>query len=359
MAGLTTSDEFAGDFGTPEQEVPSSGLPGIDWETCMTMNDTWGFKQSDTNWKSADELVRTLVDVASKGGNLLLNVGPDSRGRIPQASIERLEAIGDWLAINGESVYGTSAGPFARALPWGRCTRRDLPDGSTRLYLHIFDWPENGTLRLPLRNRVRLAFQPNPDHDTRALKPHESPRTSPWTPIPSTQADNEILLDLDDVTHKLPVTVIAIDIEGAPDAVQCVIRPGSNGSITLCAVDAVIHGHTARYESGGGKDNIGFWTNVADSVSWTFHTDRTGSYAVLLTYACDPTTPGGTFKLVCSGQELTGTIAATDSWTDFREFSLGEISISNTGSSELRIQPIAIPHNALMNLKSIELRPSE
>lgn len=150
MEGLNKDDrEYVGDFGTPEQQIPATGAPGVDWESCMTMNDTWGFKKNDHNWKSAETLIRNLVDVASKGGNYLLNVGPTAEGRIPDASIERLKAIGKWMHVNSESIYGTSASPF-ESLPWGRCTRR-IADDQTTLYLHVFDWPENGRLVVPIR----------------------------------------------------------------------------------------------------------------------------------------------------------------------------------------------------------------
>jgi alpha-L-fucosidase len=148
MAGLTKEGEFAGDFGTPEQEIPVTGLPGVDWESCMTMNDHWGYNKADTNWKSSDDLIRKLVDIASKGGNFLLNVGPTSEGLFPQASIDRLRRIGQWMKVNGESIYGTQASPF-HSTPWGRCTRKTLPNGETRLYLHLFHWPEDGQLSVP------------------------------------------------------------------------------------------------------------------------------------------------------------------------------------------------------------------
>ncbi len=98
MEGLSKTDrEYAGDFGTPEQQIPASGLPGLDWESCMTMNDTWGFKSYDHNWKSPETLVRNLIDSASKGGNYLLNVGPTAEGEIPAPSVERLAAMGRWM----------------------------------------------------------------------------------------------------------------------------------------------------------------------------------------------------------------------------------------------------------------------
>src|SRR5581483_1384744 len=98
-----------GDYGTPEQSIPANGYgPGVDWETCMTMNNTWGYKKSDNNWKSTETLVRNLIDCASKGGNYLLNVGPTGEGLIPEASIERLKQVGEWMRVNGKAVYGTT-----------------------------------------------------------------------------------------------------------------------------------------------------------------------------------------------------------------------------------------------------------
>ena len=153
MRGLSRSDEFAGDYGTPEQEIPATGLPGVDWETCMTMNDTWGYKSYDNNWKSREDLLHKLVDIASKGGNFLLNVGPTAEGLIPGPSVERLAAIGEWMKVNGESIYGTTASPLGE-VPWGRCTAKP-----GKLYLHVFDWPKNGKLEVPgLKNKVKKAY---------------------------------------------------------------------------------------------------------------------------------------------------------------------------------------------------------
>lgn len=153
---ITRSDpdtQFAGDFSTPEQEVPPRALRDIDWETCMTMNDHWGFNAADVNFKSSTQLIRTLVDVASKGGNFLLNVGPDAQGRIPQQSLDRLKDIGSWMRVNGDAIHGTQAGPAFPDLPWGRVTMREVegPDGKalTRLFFHVFEWPADGKLVIP------------------------------------------------------------------------------------------------------------------------------------------------------------------------------------------------------------------
>jgi alpha-L-fucosidase len=158
MEGLSKGDrEYVGDFGTPEQQIPATGLPGVDWESCMTMNRTWGFRSDDHDWKSTETLVRNLVDIASKGGNYLLNVGPTDEGLIPAPSVERLAGIGKWMETNGEAIYGTSASPFQR-LAWGRCTTK-LRDAGAKLYLHVFDWPADGQLCVPgLKTEVRKAY---------------------------------------------------------------------------------------------------------------------------------------------------------------------------------------------------------
>jgi alpha-L-fucosidase len=147
MEGLTKEGGFGGDFGTPEQQIPATGLPGVDWETCMTMNDHWGYNKNDQHWKSTREILQMLADVASKGGNYLLNVGPTAEGVFPPASVERLREIGQWTSRYGESIYGTSASPFKK-LAWGRATQKAIAEG-TRLYLHVFDWPADGRLVIP------------------------------------------------------------------------------------------------------------------------------------------------------------------------------------------------------------------
>ncbi|MDD4645876.1 MAG: alpha-L-fucosidase, partial [Bacteroidales bacterium] len=157
MAGMTEGNVFAGDFGTPEQEVPATGMPGVDWESCMTMNDHWGYNKNDKNFKSSKQILQTLADIASKGGNYLLNIGPTADGFFPQESIDRLNEIGRWMKTNSEAIYGTQASPFS-SLPWGRCTQKKMTE-STRLYLHVFDWPSDQKLMIPgLGNEPIRAF---------------------------------------------------------------------------------------------------------------------------------------------------------------------------------------------------------
>src|SRR5436190_21821372 len=150
MQGMNKADrEYSGDFGTPEQQIPANGLPGIDWESCMTMNTTWGYKFYDDQWKSSETIIRNLIDIASKGGNYLLNVGPTAEGLIPPPSVERLRDVGSWMKRNGESIYGTTASPFATQLSFGRATSKP-----GRVYLQVFDWPADGSLHLPAWGKI-------------------------------------------------------------------------------------------------------------------------------------------------------------------------------------------------------------
>lgn len=152
---LPQLDPKYGDFITPEQHIPATGMPGVDWETCMTLNTTWGYSEHDKAWKSDQTLIRNLVDIASKGGNYLLNIGPKGDGSIPPETVKSFRAIGAWMKQNGDSIYATTASPFEK-LAWGRCTQKKLADGNTRLYLHVFDWPKDGKLVVPgLSNKVR------------------------------------------------------------------------------------------------------------------------------------------------------------------------------------------------------------
>jgi len=200
MEGLNKGDqEYVGDFGTPEQQIPATGLSGVDWESCMTMNHTWGFKKNDHDWKSTETLVRNLIDIASKGGNYLLNVGPTAEGLIPGPSVERLAGMGEWMKANGESIYGTTASPFAKT-PWGRCTQKTLPGGNTRLYLHVFQWPADEKLTVPLKN-----------------KPTAAKLLACGTELGFAATDGNITVSLPAEAPCKIATVVALDIQGEPE----------------------------------------------------------------------------------------------------------------------------------------------
>jgi alpha-L-fucosidase len=146
---------YKGDTETPEQFIPPQGFPGRDWETCMTINGTWGYKVDDKNFKSTQTLLRNLIDSASKGGNYLLNIGPDATGTVPPEEVTRLTEMGQWMRVNGEAIYATKATLFGAEAGAFDPTQKD-GDGkpkfvasskwrsttaADKIYIEIFDWP--------------------------------------------------------------------------------------------------------------------------------------------------------------------------------------------------------------------------
>lgn len=199
MQGLTKQG-YAGDFGTPEQEVPPTGLPNTDWESCMTLFHHWGYHRDYLKWlRPSKDYIRELIDIASKGGNLLLNVGPMADGLFPEPCVQRFVDIGSWMAINGESIYGSKASPFKK-LPWGRCTQKQ-----GKLYLHVFDWPKDSVLVVPgLKNKVEKAYL------LAGMKGNS---------LPVTRKEKDVLIEVPGKMDS-PATVIVLQIEGSPEVVE-------------------------------------------------------------------------------------------------------------------------------------------
>jgi alpha-L-fucosidase len=163
-----------------DNQVPEEGVPEA-WETPATINDTWAYKKNDHNWKPADYIIFKLVDIVSKGGNYLLNIGPTAEGVVPEPSVKVLKEVGAWLRTNGESIYGTGRTPFGAELrgsagtdahfayrkPTGwRCTTKP-----GKLYLHLFEWP-SGPFRLEgVKAKVTGAYLlADPRHTRLAVK---------------------------------------------------------------------------------------------------------------------------------------------------------------------------------------------
>ena len=327
---------FSGDTETPEQYIPATGYPGRDWETCMTINDTWGYKSYDHNWKSTETLIRNLVDIASKGGNYLLNVGPSSEGLIPGPCVERLAEVGQWMKVNGEAIYATSASPFKR-LSWGRCTQKP-----GLLYLHVFDWPKDGRLVVPgLYNKIKKAYLLADDGQAK-LAIEEAEESAKVITV-GEQAPDPV------------AAVVVLEIEGAADVRIPSVTQMADGAVLLLPVDADIHG-TAQVENKAGQDNIGFWTDPSCFVTWQCKVTQPGQFEVEITSACEG--QGGSEYTVSAGQEsIKDTVAGTGGWDTFKTRKIGVLSIPAAGVVEIAVKPLNLKTAGVMNLRSLSLKP--
>ena len=355
-------EPYAGDTETPEQHIPATGLGNHDWEACMTINHTWGYKSDDHEWKSTQVLLQNLIDIASKGGNYLLNVGPTGEGLIPQACVERLEEIGKWMDANGESIYGTGASPFPK-LPWGRCTTKKTEVGTT-LYLHVFDWPKDGKLLVPgLESKVQSA---------QMLVGGEK--------LQFEKTANGVVVDVPEKAPDANASVIKMEIVGKPKVVQMFIKPAADGSIVLPAslVDFGVpkKGGTPSLQQSERGVEISSWNNPEASVSWSFKGLQEGDYEVLAeisgpdnakaTLEVGPSAPA--LNVDVSGiqktqeavdiEQIPVNFTATGDYNKFETQALGQIEIEDGGDTTLWIRPDAQAWKPV-NLKKVILRPAK
>lgn len=317
-----------GDYGSPEQVVGGYDT-GKPWETCMTLGEQWAYKPDD-KYKTPAKVIETLIRTVTGDGNLLLNVGPDPLGRIPAPQQEILHEVGKWTHAYGESIYGTRGGPYRNGA-WGGTTRK----GKT-VYIHVLDW-DKGTVELPpLPAKIQ---------EVRVLQPGVSVETN--------SNPNGLRLALRSARPTGPTTIrLDLDRDAWPlGTIERTFTQRSGRDLDLPAKDAAVHGGTAKLQG----DNIGFWTNASDTVSWPFEA-VSGPVDVEIEYACEPGSAGSTFAIEVGGQRLTGRIESTGSWYDYRRALLGQVMLK-PGATQLSVRPLTMPHGAVMNLRAVRLHP--
>lgn len=332
--------EPKGDFDTPEQRIPGTGIKG-DWETCMTMNKTWGYKSFDHDWKSVKTLLTNLIDIASKGGNYLLNIGPKPDGTIPQESIDRLHAIGKWMKVNGDAIYGTTASPVPRP-EWGRITKK-VKDGNTTLYLHVFDWPTDRRLPVGVGNEVvecSLLADSSRKFDV-------------------DRSDDGLTVNLTGSPPDEIASVVVLKIKGEPNPLVTATLQQSDGRVVLSAQDADIHSQqntTPRLESSGDSAHIGFWTEPSAWLSYKFQLRKPGTYDVVLETAAAE--DGSQFDVRAANTKLELKVPNTGNAKKYAEMSAGSVTLSSPGVYDLEIRPRKEGWQPV-NLRTVKLVPAK
>ncbi len=188
-----------GDFATPEQHITAEKRA---WESCMTMNDSWGYQRADDDWKSSKTIVRNLVTCAHDTGNYLLNIGPKADGSIPEESVRALTAVGQWMGRNGHAIYQSE-----KCQP-GRSNLAGFSRKGNTLYMHVYFWPGSTVALGGLRNKVVSARLLAGD---RAVKFDQDDFRVRFTGLPEKAPDE-------------PVTTLAIECDGEPHQDMLYVR---------------------------------------------------------------------------------------------------------------------------------------
>lgn len=335
------------DFG--DSEVPPTPIPGA-WESIYTHNDSWGYIEHDMNFKSPDQIIRLLANVASKGGNLMLNVGPDGKGRIPEYSVAYLRETGKWLKANGESIYGTTAG-FVPAQPWGVTTSKP-----GKLYLHILDKPSDGRLLVP-----------GIGVDVKSITTLNGKRPLRWKKI-----GKDVWVELPSSPNQSPNEVLVLSYSGKEPLYQQSLPITVSASIAFNPLEAalgVCYGK-AQNKSLTFSHYFGDWKHEncvvnmatpADSVLFTSRVTHAGDYQVILEYACPQENAKQEAVLKVNGKPYLFRTLRTSEFEKsaplmFIRHTVATISVKQPGAYHFSVAPLK-DGKEIFKLKRIILEP--
>jgi alpha-L-fucosidase len=327
----------------------------------VTLNDTWGYKKDDNNWKSCAVLVRQLVQVASRNGNYLLNVGPTAQGVIPAPSVERLAEVGQWMKVNGDSIHGTTRSPFSYDFPWGAITTKADP---AKVYLHIFEWPADSTFSIVgIKTKVKKAYL----------------LAEPTKPLYMRQ-DNNTKIDHYSLTLRLPKSapdekdsVVALDLDPeTPLEVLPGLLQQPDGSVTLPADQGGIHtdsGKTPQLQI----DTRGVamhWTKAGEWMNWEFRSAQGRFNVVVITSQTKDGKEwegGHQISVSVDGKEIKGSVTddghvenPSNPYWPYVESKIGTIDLSQAALHQLALKAEKIEgaKNLGFTLVSVKLVPT-
>ena len=339
-----------GDYDSAGDNQITMGNARRIWETPVTINDTWGFKKDDTNWKPVPILIRQLVQVISQGGNYLLNTGPTAEGVVPQPSLERLQQVGAWLKVNNDSVYGAGPSPFAYELPWGIITTKPR-----KLYLHVFDWPGNQLVLYGLRTKVKSA---SPLAGKSKLKFEQKSDAS--------MDHHQLTITLPGLAPDKNDSVIALELDGDVQVDTALMQqPGD--LVTLPAFLSKVHksGEDGlRFDTRGVAER---WVNKDEWLEWDFKITKPGDFDVVIVtseqkYGRD-WEGGHVVSVDVAGTRIKGTvenqskeIVPANPYWPYVTSKVGRVTVDKPGKFNLALRPEIINSQKKLGLTLVSVR---
>ena len=316
----------------PAEFFPVSG----DWEAIPTTNESYGYSKYDNNHKPAAFFIRLLANSTSRGGNLLMNIGPMGNGKIDSRDTIILSGISSWMKINSESIYGTEKSPLPLQ-SWGVCTKK-----GNRLYLHVFDWPKDGKLIVGGLKTLPEKAWLLADHSEKGL---------PVTKLNSP----DVQVELRKNAHASENTVLVMDMKQpvATDQIR-LIDPRSDNR--LLAFDAQLKGSGFRF--GDGKTDryyVEGWTKTNQSVNWSFRLNESMDADLSIRYQVGQTS-GGKILVSVAGQKFTLDIKPSGERPEIRTVAVGQCQIP-AGIQKLTIEPESVSGENLMQLFEVHIVP--
>ena len=328
---------YRGDYKTFERTLPKQKPEDKYWEICQPISGSWGYRSDDKDFKSIRTLLHNLADASSMGGNYLLNVSPTCLGTLAPQTIERLKAIGQWMSKNSESIYGTEASPCGNP-EWGCITMRTV-NGKTKLYLHVFNWPEDGKIIVPVKNKAKRA--------SLLVNSRKSFRTK--------SSSKGLTINLTGTAPDSINSVVVLDLIGEPDAIAP--KPfGQNkdGVVMFYTGNAQfenLQGTGVKYNSS--KDCVGSWSNDREIVYWNFAIENPSTFDVTASVAC---TADSKVTVNVNGQSHVINIPSTGNYENFKPIKLGQFKIEKTGSYKITFKPVRGEWHGI-NLKDVVMTP--
>lgn len=362
-----------GDYmSAPDNGIPANALGQV-WETPATINETWGFKRDDENWKSPATIIRYLADIVSKGGNYLLNVGPRGDGTVPGPSVRVLQEVGKWMDKNADSIHGAKASPLPRQFihRFGRCTAK-----ADRLFLHVLKWPADNTLFVPGVRSPKVKAYLLADPKKRPLKIERVGRVDlrialdpeQLPPAALDPVDTVVVLQFAGKASLDPSLLVAPDaptvlntfearlagpnlayVDSVWDASIATTPTWADGAAAWAAVP-----EPTRYAT---ITSVVNWRNPDETVAWDLRATKAGRYELAVTYAAGPEAAGSRASVSVGGQDFPLAVEPSGNWYEYKTVVLGTVEIARPGKANVVVKPVRIAGEWLMSLKNVTLTP--